>query len=150
MAASRKSLADAIRRFTSSRATRVVDPQALGLAQRLPGVAQKLSGQAHSLGGQARSLGGQARSLPSANDLPGQSAGLPGSAPSPIIAIERSPEGLVVHISPVPSDGRNAEQRFPDTRQGHAVAGRYAAELSHATKLKVNDLTSGGRHHGEL
>ena len=145
MAASRKSLADALRRFTSSRATRVVDPQALGLAQRLPGVAQKLSGQAHSLGGQARSLGGQARSLPSANDLPGQSAGLPGSAPSTIIAIERSPEGLVVHILPSPADGRDATQRFPDTSQGRAVAAHYATELAKATKLPINDMT-GGRH----
>ena len=137
MAASRKSLADALRRFTSSRATRVVDPQALGLAERLPG-------QAKALGGLIRHVGGQAKDLPSAQDLPSAND-LPSSTLSPTIAIERTPAGLIVHISPLPSDGRNAEQRFPDTRQGHAVAGRYAAELSHATKLKVNDLTSGGR-----
>ena len=137
MAASRKSLADALRRFTSSRATSVADPQAAGLAQRLPG-------QAKALGGLIRHVGGQAKDLPSAQDLPSAND-LPGSTLSPTIAIERTPAGLIVHISPLPSDGRNAEQRFPDTRQGHAVAGRYAAELSHATKLKVNDLTSGGR-----
>ena len=142
MAASRKALSAALQRWVSSRATSVVDPQAAGLAQRLPG-------QAKALGGLIRHVGGQAKDLPSAQDLPSAND-LPSSTPSPTIAIERTPAGLVVHISPVPNDGRDAEQRFPDTRQGHAVAGRYAAELSHATKLQVNDLTSGGRHHGAL
>ena len=139
MAVSANALAAALRRWHSSRGTNVPNPQGAGLAERLPG-------QAKALGGQIRHVGGQAKDLPGqAGFLGGQAAGLPPTLPQPIIAIERSPAGLTVHISPVPTDGRDAEQRFPDTRQGHAVAGRYAAELSHATKLKVNDLTSGGR-----
>jgi hypothetical protein len=133
-----KALVAALRRHSALHPQSVTDPQRAGLAERLPGVARKLSGQAHSLGGQARSLGGQARTLPGADDLPA-------STPSPTIVVEPSLDGLVVHISPGPPDGRDAEQRFPDTPQGRAVAAHYASELAKATKLPINDMTGGHR-----
>ena len=134
MAGSPKALAAALRRRggAAGHPQSVTATQQSALASHLPGQAASLPGQARSLPGQASGLLGQASSLPS-------------TVAEPTIIIEHTLAGLSVRVAPSPQDGNDAVQHFPNTPEGRHVAGHYAEQLAHATKLPIADMTGG--HH---